>query len=1276
MRLKSLLSLFLCLTLLWGSVMPASAASATATDMRLEKAEGTVKLENASGRSISVRDGMKLYKGYTVKTEAKSYAYLMLDDEKAVKLDENSALEVRKTGKKLELLVTKGEIFFNVKAPLAAGETMNIRTSTMVTGIRGTSGYVAIDEGKSSLTILDGSAQISLPDGSAALQVAAGMTGHATATFTTLEPLNLATVPGFVAVELASDPVLADRIEQGLGQPIGSVTGTAGDRLAADQASSAAANPPAAVTPRPSTVFMPSPIELGMISAIIGQPVAPTPTPPTPPTPPVVTTGSITVMVSVLDEQNKPLVLDTPATYAYTYTGPDGVARPFTVTVAAGQSVGQAVLGGLALGSYTIQAPGAQAPTGVVSGGVSYTRLAVAGVTTVTLTDSMTAVTVDDPYHYRAQAVTPPTPVVKGSITLHVALTDDAKAALPVDQDTIYRYTCTAANGVAQTVDVVIAAGQSSGSATLRGLEMGSYSISPANATAQGGTLTVKGTTYTLTSSLLSSASLTLTEQSPDLPLNFGFSYAPKQTVKGSVTVNLRLNVNGTTSTPLVLDAAQTYTYTCTGPDGVARPMTITIAAGQSSGSATLSDLPLGSYTVSPTNLPAMGSALTVGGVTYTLMGTSGDTSFTLTDAMPTMTVDDSLLYRAPTGSVVLEVNLQDEDGNAIVMDTATDFPVTVRDSNGTATVYAISVAAGASSGSFTVGGLALGTYYVDSLGTGVPSITVGGVLYNLNQSISAAATSVTLSGSTTTASAVCTYPFISTVKIVTEAITVTQLESYYQTYTTVRLAKGGSLTVDDSNDHAVEAGKTLVVMDGGEVNISKDYSRLFVANGAKMEVMSGGVVNIGDDTSYDSALAINKGAIMINAGTVHVGGGGELALSSTNDVGGLDHAGGTLNNSGTILLDGMLCGYSATMTNSGTITRGTTQAGSVHFYSEYVNNQSGALSVVKNLAGAEITSCDFTLGGCEMQNAGTINLVEYSASISGSMSVDDAIFENTGTINIGANAKLSLYNNSGATRFTNTAAGMIAVNGTFYLQSFGDQNLFDVTNAGSLTVNSGAAVELYYATFTNTGNIVAKDKGTVLSSGTFNNQASLILEAGSALNMDYGEFTNAGTLDVYGTVSVTGNAYYDATSGTTTSITSFVNTGTLNVKSGGEFNAEAINTTNKNELAGVKNTDDGEFTIEVGGTLNISGDFYNTYSSSRGNLYIDGGVNVLTQGYFSNANRCLAENHSSGTISNAGTIINAGTFYHEGDYTYTTGTFTNTGTLNDTSKINKIPTT
>lgn len=241
--LRQLLGFILAFVLVFGLLSTAIAAeSATATDMRLQSTTGTVSLKNASGKSVSIRTGMKLYSGYTLSTSSKSYAYVSLDSTKAVKLDASTKVQVKKSGSKLELLVSSGKLFFNVSAPLSSSETLNIRTSTMVTGVRGTSGVVSVEGAdSSSVDIYDGAVTANASSGSVTLSVTAGESLSVSGSGTASTELTAADIPGFAAVEIAGDESLQERIESASGLDVGAVVSGAEDRLASDEAEAEAA---------------------------------------------------------------------------------------------------------------------------------------------------------------------------------------------------------------------------------------------------------------------------------------------------------------------------------------------------------------------------------------------------------------------------------------------------------------------------------------------------------------------------------------------------------------------------------------------------------------------------------------------------------------------------------------------------------------------------------------------------------------------------------------------------------------------------------------------------------------------------------------------------------------------------------------------------------------------------------------------------------------------------------------------------------------------------
>ena len=114
--------------------------SAEASTMRLMRTDGTVSVLDESQNSLPIREGMRLASGSSLTTEAQSRAGIMLDDNKAVTLDSFSTADLFSAGKKLELNLRHGAMFFSVSKPLDADESYNIRTSTMILGIRGTSG--------------------------------------------------------------------------------------------------------------------------------------------------------------------------------------------------------------------------------------------------------------------------------------------------------------------------------------------------------------------------------------------------------------------------------------------------------------------------------------------------------------------------------------------------------------------------------------------------------------------------------------------------------------------------------------------------------------------------------------------------------------------------------------------------------------------------------------------------------------------------------------------------------------------------------------------------------------------------------------------------------------------------------------------------------------------------------------------------------------------------------------------------------------------------------
>ncbi len=218
---------FLVCALLLCNLLPTTALAAeevTASTMRLVKCDGEVTVKKASGKKVSFKENMRLYNNYQVITERKSYAYISLDKDKAIKLDASTKITISRHGRKLEIMVEKGKLLFDVSKPLENDESLNIRTSTMITGVRGTIGWVATSgTDQSQLCLLEGSTLVTTWDNNYGnIQTTLVESGQALSAFTAddgqsteteLTDLTEKDTPGFVRDAIADDPELKQRVE-------------------------------------------------------------------------------------------------------------------------------------------------------------------------------------------------------------------------------------------------------------------------------------------------------------------------------------------------------------------------------------------------------------------------------------------------------------------------------------------------------------------------------------------------------------------------------------------------------------------------------------------------------------------------------------------------------------------------------------------------------------------------------------------------------------------------------------------------------------------------------------------------------------------------------------------------------------------------------------------------------------------------------------------------------------------------------------------------------
>lgn len=205
---------------------------AAASVMQLVKLEGTVGVSDGEGRELSPEEKMMLYNGYRMETRNESFAWINLDSVKLAKMDEDSGIEIRRDGKQLEIFINTGNLYFNISEPLEDDEALDIRTSNMAVGIRGTCGWVeAMDASHMRVFILEGTVQCSVTDPESGETAAEAVSGGEMAELILnsgedgsceirKESFTEYWVPGFVQNELLQDRELQDKVQQDSGLAI------------------------------------------------------------------------------------------------------------------------------------------------------------------------------------------------------------------------------------------------------------------------------------------------------------------------------------------------------------------------------------------------------------------------------------------------------------------------------------------------------------------------------------------------------------------------------------------------------------------------------------------------------------------------------------------------------------------------------------------------------------------------------------------------------------------------------------------------------------------------------------------------------------------------------------------------------------------------------------------------------------------------------------------------------------------------------------------------
>lgn len=144
--IKRLISIVLCTAMTLLLAAPALAASTETRSISVFSVEGNNASVNRGGKTtVKAKSGMKLGEGYNVCTGNDTTLYFQVDDDKAIKMDSSSSVTIsRASDKKLTITVNSGELFFDVKKPVASGTDVSFRAGGTTMGIRGTAGYIAV----------------------------------------------------------------------------------------------------------------------------------------------------------------------------------------------------------------------------------------------------------------------------------------------------------------------------------------------------------------------------------------------------------------------------------------------------------------------------------------------------------------------------------------------------------------------------------------------------------------------------------------------------------------------------------------------------------------------------------------------------------------------------------------------------------------------------------------------------------------------------------------------------------------------------------------------------------------------------------------------------------------------------------------------------------------------------------------------------------------------------------------------------------------------------
>lgn len=361
------------------------------------------------------------------------------------------------------------------------------------------------------------------------------------------------------------------------------------------------------------------------------------------------------------------------------------------------------------------------------------------------------------------------------------------------------------------------------------------------------------------------------------------------------------------------------------------------------------------------------------------------------------------------------------------------------------------------------------------------------------------------------------------------------------------------------------------IALNGGTLNVSDGVGgnangNLTISNGGLLDLASslmneglpvGGTVNTGNLTvntggtlAAASGATVNANGMFRNNGTVNLQ-NSQLTASSFTNSGTLTAANSSVlntdtfinNNGASVVVNASTLNATASFNNMGTLTANngatlnigdmTTAAGASTTLNVAVLNagavsNAGTMSLVDS--SATVTAGIANAGVFTLSN-GTINTVSgFNNQVTGTLNLltqagfNNGAVSNLGTLNIsGVNIKFENGMTNGGTM---NVTGSVIANGTMANAATGTMNLGSAGNSASLS-GSGAWINDGYLAVTGAGNSVS------IAAGLTNNQSGTVAVSGSGSSLAGGDIVNAGSFTVGPGASSSGNAFSNI--GTTT---------------------------------------------------------------------------------------------------------------------------------------------